>query len=155
MLGQTVHCVHHLLPSIPYYRYHRAWQAGRHLFERQNIPERGLFRPAANIPLPGQVANRRIPVQVVSVTAVADDINAYELQALPGTDALPAFSAGAHIDVVLADDLVRQYSLCNAPADSGRYVIAVKREQARAGRFPRHSHHTAAGQPADDQRAAQ
>ena len=133
MLGQAVHCVHHLLPSIPYYRYHRAWQAGRHLFEPQNIPERGLFRPAANITLPGQVANRRIPAQVVSVTAVADDINAYEMQALPGTDALPAFSAGAHIDVVLADDLVRQYSLCNSPADSGRYVIAVKREQDGRG----------------------
>lgn len=133
MLGQAVHCVHHLLPSIPYYRYHRAWQAGRHLFERQNIPVRGLFRPAASITLPGQAASHTITAQVVSVTAVGNNINAYELQALPGADALPAFSAGAHIDLLLADGMVRQYSLCNAPNETGRYVIAVKREQGGRG----------------------
>jgi len=128
LLGQAAHCVHHLLPSIPYYRYHRAWKAGRHLFERQNIPERGLFWPATDITLPEHLANPRLSVEVASITAVADDINAYELRALPGKGALPAFTAGAHIDVVLADDLVRQYSLCSSPSDSGRYVIAVKRE---------------------------
>jgi ferredoxin-NADP reductase/fatty acid desaturase len=133
MLGQAIHCVHHLLPSIPYYRYHRAWEAGRHLFDRQNIPERGLFWPATSITLPQNVANRRISVLVAAVTPIADDINAYELQAVSEGDALPAFTAGSHIDVVLGEDMVRQYSLCNAPSDSGRYVISVKHDQDGRG----------------------
>ena len=133
LLGQAVHCVHHLLPSIPFYRYHKAWDAGKHMFERQNIPERGLFWPDASLALPESAAARRVSVRVTAVTSVAEEINAYELQALPGADALPAFAAGAHIDVVLADDMVRQYSLCNAPSDNGRYVIAVKCEQEGRG----------------------
>jgi ferredoxin-NADP reductase/fatty acid desaturase len=140
MLGQAVHCVHHLLPSVPYYRYHRAWEAGRHLFERQNIPQRGLFLTPPSPALPENVASRRIPVQVTAITPVAQDINAYELQALPGADALPAFTAGAHIDVVLAEGLVRQYSLSNSASDEGRYVIAVKCEHnGRGGSRTLHS----------------
>jgi vanillate O-demethylase ferredoxin subunit len=46
---------------------------------------------------------------------------------------LPAFSAGSHIDVHIAPGLVRQYSLCNDPAEVGRYQIAVKREPASRG----------------------
>ena len=38
---------------------------------------------------------------------------------------LPAFEAGAHIDVHVAEDLVRQYSLCGDPADAGRYRLGV------------------------------
>ncbi|WP_277978896.1 PDR/VanB family oxidoreductase [Sphingomonas phyllosphaerae] len=38
---------------------------------------------------------------------------------------LPPFVAGAHIDLHLTPDLIRQYSLLNDPADSGRYVVAV------------------------------
>lgn len=41
---------------------------------------------------------------------------------------LPPFKPGAHIDLHLPNGLVRTYSLCNEPADSRRYVIAVKRE---------------------------
>lgn len=41
---------------------------------------------------------------------------------------LPPFKPGAHIDLHLPNGLVRTYSLCNEPADNGRYVIAVKRE---------------------------
>lgn len=43
----------------------------------------------------------------------------------PDSGALPAFEAGAHIDVVARDGLVRQYSLMNAPGETNRYVIAV------------------------------
>ena len=38
---------------------------------------------------------------------------------------LPPFTAGAHVDIVLSDGLVRQYSLCGDPADGARYRIAV------------------------------
>lgn len=47
--------------------------------------------------------------------------------------ALPAFSAGAHIDVHLPGSLVRQYSLCNPPGETHRYRIAVLRDAASRG----------------------
>lgn len=48
-------------------------------------------------------------------------------------DALPAFSAGAHIDVHVAPGLIRQYSLSNDPSERNRYRIAVLREPASRG----------------------
>lgn len=53
------------------------------------------------------------------------------LEPVAGT--LPAFSAGAHIDVHLPNGLVRQYSLCNAPSEANRYVIAVLLDAASRG----------------------
>jgi reductive dehalogenase len=41
---------------------------------------------------------------------------------------LPAFDAGAHIDVVIAPEYARQYSLAGDPADQSRYVLGVQRE---------------------------
>ena len=38
---------------------------------------------------------------------------------------LPAFSAGSHIDINIAPQVVRQYSMLNAPSERGRYVFAV------------------------------
>jgi len=38
---------------------------------------------------------------------------------------LPAFSAGAHIDVHINDELIRQYSLCNDPKEQNFYRIGV------------------------------
>lgn len=46
---------------------------------------------------------------------------------------LPPFKPGGHIDLHLPNGLVRTYSLCNAPADNRRYVIAVKREPEGRG----------------------
>lgn len=63
----------------------------------------------------------------------ADEIARIELVAAGGGP-LPPFSAGAHIDVHIADGLVRQYSLCNAPRENHRYVIGVLRDpQSRGG----------------------
>ena len=60
------------------------------------------------------------------------DIKVYTLVD-PDRWELPPFRAGAHIDLYLPGNLVRTYSLCNDPADSSRYVIAVKREAAGRG----------------------
>jgi vanillate O-demethylase ferredoxin subunit len=66
-------------------------------------------------------------VLVKSIGCEAKDIKGYELVDAAGS-ALPPFTAGAHIDVNLPGGLMRQYSLCNDPAETDRYVLAVLRE---------------------------
>lgn len=78
-------------------------------------------------------------VRIIHKYDVATDICAFEL-ARPDGSALPAFAAGAHIDVHVGDGLVRQYSLCNRPGELHRYVIAVLREvQSRGGSIAMHA----------------
>lgn len=59
-------------------------------------------------------------------------INSYELVDPDGAP-LPPFEAGAHIDVHITPGFVRQYSLCNDPAERHRYVIAVLRDENGRG----------------------
>ena len=55
--------------------------------------------------------------------------------------ALPAFTAGAHIDVTLGNGIERSYSLLNDPTETHRYVIAVLREvESRGGSTWVHDH---------------
>ena len=65
-------------------------------------------------------------------SAIALDITQFELVAPDGT-ALPPFSAGSHIAVTTPNGLLRRYSLCNAPAERHRYVIAIKRDAEGSG----------------------
>ena len=74
----------------------------------------------------------QLSVRVISKTPIAIDIIAFEFAAVDGAS-LPPFSAGAHIDVHIAPGLVRQYSLCNSPAETHRYQIAVLREPTSRG----------------------
>jgi vanillate O-demethylase ferredoxin subunit len=62
----------------------------------------------------------------------AQDICSFELAAADGTP-LPPFEPGAHIDVHVDGGLVRQYSLCPAPEQGGRYLIGVLRDPASRG----------------------
>ena len=71
-------------------------------------------------------------VRVARKTVEAQGICSFELVAADGSE-LPAFDAGAHIDVHLGDGLVRQYSLCNNPRESHRYRLAVLRDGASRG----------------------
>ena len=73
-----------------------------------------------------------IEVQVVSRKTEAHGICSYELARLDESP-LPAFSAGSHIDVYLADGLIRQYSLCNHPDERHRYLIGVLKDPASRG----------------------
>jgi vanillate O-demethylase ferredoxin subunit len=66
----------------------------------------------------------RLSVQVVRKRVEATDICTFEL-ADPLGNPLPSFGAGSHIDVYIRDDLVRQYSLCNDPRETHRYMIGV------------------------------
>lgn len=73
-----------------------------------------------------------LSVRVARKTLETETICRLELVA-DGEQPLPAFTAGAHIDVHTPGGLVRQYSLSNHPADAGRYVIGVLRESASRG----------------------
>ena len=73
--------------------------------------------------------NVRIAARVEEALGIAS----FELVSANG-GSLPPFSAGAHIDVKIADGLIRQYSLCNDPSEEDRYLIAVlKDEKGRGG----------------------
>jgi len=80
-----------------------------------------------------------LTVRVAGIREEAVDIRSFELVSADGT-ALPAYTAGSHLDVHLKPGLTRQYSLCSAPGDSARYVIAVKREaNSRGGSAAMHA----------------
>ena len=61
-------------------------------------------------------------MRVKAVTYEAERINAYELRPMTGGE-LPPFTAGAHIDLQLANGATRSYSLVNPQGDRHRYVI--------------------------------
>ncbi|HWI11684.1 MAG TPA: PDR/VanB family oxidoreductase, partial [Burkholderiaceae bacterium] len=71
-------------------------------------------------------------VRIGRKTLTALDIVELELLPLHG-GALPAFSAGAHIDVEVRPGLLRQYSLCNDPSETSRYQIGVLRDPYSRG----------------------
>lgn len=75
---------------------------------------------------------QELMVRVARRQHEAEGICSFELVADPG-QALPPFTAGAHLDVCVAPGLVRQYSLCNDPSQTDRYRIAVLREPASRG----------------------
>jgi vanillate O-demethylase ferredoxin subunit len=78
------------------------------------------------------VNNSELAVRVARKSVEAIDICCFELVHADG-HALPAFSAGSHIDVHLPDGITRQYSLCNDPAETHRYLIGVLRDPATRG----------------------
>ena len=80
-----------------------------------------------------------IDALVGSVDELAQDIRSYELIDADG-ELLPSFTAGAHIDIQTPSGEIRQYSLCNDPAERHRYVIAVLRDaNGRGGSLSVHN----------------
>ncbi len=60
--------------------------------------------------------------------------NIVSFQLLPlAAQSLPAFTAGAHVDVRVTADIVRQYSICSDPRGSGHYRLAVLAEAHSRG----------------------
>lgn len=77
----------------------------------------------------------------LDIHAILDDaegVRVFDLRRADGGE-LPAFTAGAHVDVVLDGGIVRQYSLCNAPGERHRYLIAVALDEPGRG-GSRHLH---------------
>lgn len=71
-------------------------------------------------------------VEISRVERVASEVLALELSALDGAE-LPSWEPGSHVDLVLPNGLVRQYSLCGDRADRSTYRVAVLREQDGTG----------------------
>jgi ferredoxin-NADP reductase len=51
----------------------------------------------------------------------------------PTGHALPAWTPGAHVDLLLGPELVRQYSLCSRPADAAAWKVGVLLDPASRG----------------------
>lgn len=75
---------------------------------------------------PAQTQAAALKVRVQRIVQETADIKSFELVSTDGA-ALPAWDAGAHIDVRIDDKTVRQYSLCGVPGARDAYRIAVKK----------------------------
>ncbi|MDX5383347.1 MAG: reductive dehalogenase [Rhodobacterales bacterium] len=73
-----------------------------------------------------------IEVRVSRVEPMTPDVTKYEFTAPDGGD-LPEWTAGAHLDIVVAPEFLRQYSMSGDPADRSKYQIGVLREDAGRG----------------------
>jgi ferredoxin-NADP reductase len=79
------------------------------------------------------VGEQDLDLVVVSKQTAADGVVVLTLADATGGE-LPSWAPGAHIDVVLENGLVRQYSLSGAPSDRSYWRIGVLREpQSRGG----------------------
>ncbi|MFT8646168.1 PDR/VanB family oxidoreductase [Gluconacetobacter sp.] len=80
----------------------------------------------------------RMDVTVETATRLGQ-VLLFDLRPLSGP--LPAWQAGAHVDLFLGDGLIRQYSLCGDPARQDRYRLAVLLEpDSRGGSKAVHAH---------------
>ncbi|MBL8309865.1 MAG: oxidoreductase [Burkholderiales bacterium] len=71
-------------------------------------------------------------LRVVGKARIASEVWQFELAGEAGVP-LPAFAAGAHVTVITPLGQRRNYSLCGAPQDRSRYVLAIKREARGRG----------------------
>ncbi len=82
--------------------------------------------------MPGGVDKNWLSLRVSNIATAAEGIFLFEFVDQTGAK-LPRFTAGAHVEVRIDHDIVRSYSLCNDPAETHRYVVAVLREEAGRG----------------------
>jgi len=79
-----------------------------------------------------QLASPVLRVVISAVDRMTPDVTKYEFSMPDGSD-MPPVQAGAHIDVVVAPEYFRQYSLSGDPVDRSKYQIAVLREDGGRG----------------------
>lgn len=73
-----------------------------------------------------------LELQLRQIRLEAEGIASFEL-ARPDGQALPAITAGAHLDIHLPNGLRRSYSISSAPDIRSHYRITVKRDAASRG----------------------
>jgi ferredoxin-NADP reductase/fatty acid desaturase len=133
LYGQKHHPMHHFLPHIPWYNYFKVWDLANGTFQRQNIPEKGLFsKPDIKFKdkILKESANKEssLMATIISIDEVTNNIKTFVFQPANNKTILPEFTAGSHIDVYLPSGKVRSYSCVNPPYEKNKYQIAVKLE---------------------------
>ncbi|MEU6432073.1 PDR/VanB family oxidoreductase [Microbispora sp. NPDC046973] len=78
------------------------------------------------------VTEPELDVKVAGKTPAAEGVVLLRL-VRPDGGPLPAWTPGAHVDLLLGPGLVRQYSLCGDPGDSSVFEVAVLREPGGRG----------------------
>ena len=73
-----------------------------------------------------------IDVRLIGIRCAARDIHLFEL-ARPDGGTLPAAEPGAHVDLLLPNGLIRQYSLTRPDPAPTSYVLGIKRDAAGRG----------------------
>ncbi|MEP1931695.1 MAG: 2Fe-2S iron-sulfur cluster-binding protein [Roseibium sp.] len=73
-----------------------------------------------------------IRVEISKAEQMTDGVTKYEFSSLDGQP-LPEWQAGAHLDIVVAPEFLRQYSMSGDPADRTKYQIGVLREEEGRG----------------------
>ena len=73
-----------------------------------------------------------IQVVVSKVERMTDEVTKFEFAKPDGGD-LPAWTAGAHLDIVVVPEFLRQYSMSGDPANRKTYQIGVLREDGGRG----------------------
>ncbi len=73
-----------------------------------------------------------LDLRITEAKKLSNAVTLYSLADPTGLD-LPAWHAGAHLDLVVAPEFLRPYSLLGDPADRSRYRIAVLREDMGRG----------------------
>ena len=71
-------------------------------------------------------------VIIQNILPLTPQILGFELIQKDGS-ALPAFTAGSHVDVFLENGLIRQYSLANCSSETHRYLIGVLQDEHSRG----------------------
>ena len=84
--------------------------------------------------------NNLINVTITERQMMSSDVVSLTLTKVDGSP-LPKFNAGAHINVHVNDDIIRQYSLCSNPDETGFYRLGILKDpKSRGGSIAIHEH---------------
>ena len=111
----AIQAYHDMIPADEHKRRRAAGQPPEHTYEFDKTADKPVTR-----------------VQISRVEKLSDLVTLYEFSNPDGAP-LPVSTAGAHIDVVVAPEFFRQYSMSHDPADPSKYQIAVLREDLGRG----------------------
>lgn len=77
-------------------------------------------------------ADAVVDMRLAAIRYGAEGTNFYELRPVSG-EAVPPFTAGAHVDLYLPNGLIRQYSIASPQSETGHYALGIKREDPGRG----------------------